>query len=321
MKTRLFLLLSAVLMWCTAAFAQAPITAPEAGTEYYILHTSGLCLSNDAGKLKIMSPGAVTAQRFTFEAVEGVDNTYNIKLVETGQYLAGDEPEGWTLVWVDDPTGNEMAQYRLSQSYMDSYITIACAGMANGENCIGSDNNNDGGGVYSDKNGLDGKHLWQLVVEIPINTSNLESAITTAEETLAGATIGDEPGQYPQSAATALQEAIDAAKEVLDNPADQAAVNNAVNDLNAAIVAFNEAVNPEEGTYLDGESKVLSSKTDLHLTDIDPLRNGATVDLQSPDAWLYFDNVKPSIAIDKYLSAVTVNGEAIEPGVNARVNI
>lgn len=324
MKTRLFLFLSAMLMWCTAAFAQeAAITVPEAGVDYYIVHSSGLYLSDDAGKLKIMTAGMSTAQRFQFEAVAGSEGVYNIKLVETGQYLAGDDPEGWTLLWVDDPTGNEMAQYKLNVSYMSDQITISCVGMPEGENCVGSDSNSEGGGVYSDKNGLDGKHLWHLVEagEEVIITSNLESAIATAEETLAGATIGEEPGQYPQSAADALQDAIDAANAVLENPESQAAVNNAVNDLNAAIVAFNEAVNPEEGTYLDGESKVLSSKTDLHLTDIDPLRNGATVDLQSPDAWLYFDNVKPSIAIDKYLSAVTVNGEAIEPGVNARVNI
>ncbi len=324
MKTKLFLLLSAVMMWCTAAFAQeTAITAPEAGVDYYIVHSSGMYLSNDAGKLKIMTAGTTTAQRFQFEAVAGSEGVYNIKLVETGQYLAGDAPDGWTLTWVDDPAGNEMAQYELNVSYMSDQITISCVGMADGGNCIGSDNNNEGGGVYSNKDGLDGKHLWHLVEagEEVINTSNLESAITTAEETLAGATIGEEPGQYPQSAADALTAAIAAAKAVLENPESQAAVNSAVNDLNAAIVAFNESVNPEEGTYIDGESQVLSTKTDLHLTDIKPLRNGATVDLQSPDAWLFFDNVKPSIAIDNYLKSVTVNGEAIEPGVNARVNI
>lgn len=324
MKTRLFLLLSAVMMWCTAAFAQeAPITAPEAGVDYYIVHSSGLYLSNDADKLKIMTAGTTTAQCFQFEAVAGSEGVYNIKLVETGKYLAGDDPTGWTLVWVDDPTGSEMAQFKLSVSYLSDQITISCVGMPAGGNCIGSDNNNEGGGVYSNKSGMDGKHLWHLVVagEETIDTSSLKSAIATAEETLEAATIGEEPGQYPQSAADALQDAIDAANAVLENPESQAAVNNAVNTLNAAIVAFNEAVNPEEGSYIDGENKVLSTKTDLHLTDVNPLRNGATVDLQSSDAWLFFDNVKPSISIDNFLEAVKVNGEAIEPGVNARVEM
>ena len=60
MKARLFLLFSLVLLWCTAVKAQ-PITTPEAGTEYFITHSSGLFLSSDGGTLKIMSPGVVTA--------------------------------------------------------------------------------------------------------------------------------------------------------------------------------------------------------------------------------------------------------------------
>ena len=48
MKTRLFLFLSAMLMWCTAAFAQeAAITAPEAGVAYSIVHSIGLFPGGD----------------------------------------------------------------------------------------------------------------------------------------------------------------------------------------------------------------------------------------------------------------------------------
>lgn len=329
MKTKLFLLLSAVLMWCSAAFAQdeevvPPLTEPVAGTEYFIVHSSGMYLSYDGGKFKVMNAGAVTAQRFLLEAVDGAEgNIYNIKLVEGGQYMAGDKPDGWTLTLVDDPADNTLAQFLIENSHDPKYIYIHCTGISGTSNLIGTDDNNVGSTVFSNKSSGDGKRCWLLeeAGEDVINTDNLENAIKTAEETLAGATIGEEPGQYPQTAADALQDAIDTAKAVLENPESQAAVNDAVNTLNAAIVAFNEAVNPDGGSYLDGENKVLSSKTDLHLSDTNPLRNGATVDLQSPDAWLYFDNVKPSIAIDKYLSAVTVNGEAIEPGVNARVNI
>ncbi len=326
METRLFLLFSTVLLWFSAAFAQEqtepPITEPEIGQEYFIAHSSGLYLSNDGDKLKIMSGGKVTDQRFVFEAIDGAEDTYAIKSVETGRYMSGDSPTGWTLLWVDEPS-DALAQYTIELSHDPSYIYIHCLGVSGEDNLVGTDQNSEGSGVYSNKDAGDGKRCWRLEVAEPgfVFTESLENAIETAEATLAAASIGDEPGQYPQSAADALTEAINDAKAVLENPADQAAVNNAADTLNGAIVEFNNSLTPPEGTYIDGEKRVISEKTDLHLTDRDPLRNGATVDLQSPDAWLFFDSVKPSIAIDEYVPSVTVNGKAIEPGVNARVEM
>ncbi len=244
MKTRLFLLFSLVLLWCTAVKAQ-PLTVPEEGTEYFITHSSGLFLSNDGGTLKIMSPGAVTAQRFLFEAVDGVDGAYNIKLVETGEYLWSD---GYTLKWTADPaslSNPSLAQYTLSVATNDAnYIAIACVGKDAGWNCIGSDNNEEGGGVYADKSGNDGKYNWNLQVATDdVVTTALENAIANAEAALAAVEIGEEPGQYPQSAADILTAAINAAKDVLANPVDQATVNEAVTTLNEAVNVFNNSMN------------------------------------------------------------------------------
>lgn len=244
MKARLFLLFSLVLLWFTAVKAQ-PITTPEAGTEYFITHSSGLFLSSDGGTLKIMSPGAVTAQRFLFEAVDGVEGAYNIKLVETGEYLWSD---GYTLKWTADPASLSdptLAQYTLSVAENDSrYIAIACVGKDAGWNCLGADGNNDGDGVYADKSGKDGKYNWNLQVATDdVVTSALENAIANAEETLASVEIGNEPGQYPQSAADVLTAAINAAKSVLANPTDQSTVNDAVTTLNEAVNVFNNSMN------------------------------------------------------------------------------
>ena len=327
MKSRLVLFLSTVLMWSGATFAQEqetepPITEPVAGQEYFVVHSSERYLSNDADKLKIMTAGAVTDQRFVFEAVEDAEGTYSIKSVETGRYMSGDKPEGWTLTWVDEPS-DALAQYSIEISHDPKYIYIHCLGISGTSNLIGPDENHEGSTVFSNKPAGDGKRCWYLVEAEAgaVVTTNLENAIATAEATLADATIGEEPGQYPQSAADALTEAINAAKAVLENPTDQATVNSAVDALNAAIVEFNNSMIPATGSFIDGENRVFSDKIDFHLSDVDPLRNGATVDLQSPDAWLFFDNVKPSIAIDKYVPSVTVNGEAIEPGVNARAEM
>ncbi len=74
----------------------------------------------------------------------------------------------------------------------------------------------------------------------------LEQAIADAQKVLDEADIGTEPGQYPQDAADALQQAIDAAHTVLDNPGTTAfMVTTEIGDLEKAVDAFNDSVNPE----------------------------------------------------------------------------
>jgi len=57
---------------------------------------------------------------------------------------------------------------------------------------------------------------------------------------------------------------------------------------------------------------VVSGKTLLHLTSSTPLVN-STVDLQSPDSWLYLDAVRPSAAITQYINTkkITINGNSV----------
>lgn len=62
-------------------------------------------------------------------------------------------------------------------------------------------------------------------------------------------------------------------------------------------------------------------KTDVHLTgDGAPFIN-STFALTSADAWLFFDNVKPSVVISNWLDKVTVNGIAAAINPNVRVAI
>lgn len=62
----------------------------------------------------------------------------------------------------------------------------------------------------------------------------------------------------------------------------------------------------------NGYAVTVKGKTDLHLTSGSaPLAGGSTVDLQGENAWLFFDNVKPSLVIANYLSQVTVDGQAV----------
>ncbi|MEI6946458.1 glycosyl hydrolase [Paraflavisolibacter sp. H34] len=66
---------------------------------------------------------------------------------------------------------------------------------------------------------------------------------------------------------------------------------------------------------------VLNGKTDLHLTgETAPLAN-SSVELNSPDAWLFFDNLRPSVVQADWLDQVTINGMPALNNPNIRLAI
>jgi hypothetical protein len=74
---------------------------------------------------------------------------------------------------------------------------------------------------------------------------------------------------------------------------------------------------------LENESLVLNKAIDLHLTDATmPLKN-STVNLESEDAWLFFDNLVPSVVLEKYSKSILINGKAlmVDVGGNGRIAI
>ncbi len=66
---------------------------------------------------------------------------------------------------------------------------------------------------------------------------------------------------------------------------------------------------------------VLSEAIELHLTSSDnPIQN-SKVKLNHPDAWLIFDNLRPSEVMAKYNASVYINDQVLNPGTNARIAI
>lgn len=66
---------------------------------------------------------------------------------------------------------------------------------------------------------------------------------------------------------------------------------------------------------------IVSGRTDLHLTgETTPLIN-SSVELNSDDAWLFFDNIKPSAVIANWLDKVTINGVPAANNQNLRISI
>lgn len=63
----------------------------------------------------------------------------------------------------------------------------------------------------------------------------------------------------------------------------------------------------------------VNGNSELHLTGDTSVLTNSTINLASDEAWLYFDNVKPSEVLSSYISKVKINGEAAVKNVNFRI--
>lgn len=70
---------------------------------------------------------------------------------------------------------------------------------------------------------------------------------------------------------------------------------------------------------LADEQLTLDRPIYYHIQAASNCLQSSTVNLTSVDAWLFFDNVKPSEVMKNYGSFITIDGEALEPFVNCRV--
>lgn len=82
-----------------------------------------------------------------------------------------------------------------------------------------------------------------------------------------------------------------------------------------------EAKKIEIKSALNNKTLVLDEGIDLHLYDANtPLKN-STVDLQSEDAWLFFDKMRPHEVVGKLTKSILIYGKEIKigPGGNGRI--
>lgn len=66
---------------------------------------------------------------------------------------------------------------------------------------------------------------------------------------------------------------------------------------------------------------VFTEPVELHLTSASNPFSNSSVSLNHTDAWLFFDNIKPSVIIDNFASNILINGSLLNLGVNGRVAI
>jgi hypothetical protein len=72
-------------------------------------------------------------------------------------------------------------------------------------------------------------------------------------------------------------------------------------------------------SYTDKEI-VIDGQTDLHLTATTQILNNSVVKLNSPDSWVFFDNIRPQVVADSLLQFIYINNNAAVLNTNVRVS-
>ncbi|MBN2165082.1 MAG: T9SS type A sorting domain-containing protein [Marinilabiliaceae bacterium] len=72
---------------------------------------------------------------------------------------------------------------------------------------------------------------------------------------------------------------------------------------------------------VSNQTITLSDAVEYHITNANNAITNSTISLNHEDAWLFFDNVRPSEVVSKYKSSILINGTAFTPETNGRVAI
>lgn len=87
------------------------------------------------------------------------------------------------------------------------------------------------------------------------------------------------------------------------------------------VIPANSHGKPElNALMLVGQQVGLSSAIDYHVLADSALSN-SKIDIAHPDAWVIFDNIRPSDVVEKYISSLSINGQQAVHDQNCRVAI
>lgn len=121
--------------------------------QYLIRHSSGLYLSESNGKCVLGHEDE--ASLIQFENVEAERYVYGMHS-SSGSYLASDQ--GWMFEFHSD-LSSPYSHFAVERSPEAGSVLIKNIGR---DRYLGTDDNNRGGGIYTDKSGTDVKHYWRL---------------------------------------------------------------------------------------------------------------------------------------------------------------
>ncbi len=223
------------------ASANAPF---KVGTKYNIVHSSGYLMTTTGGTVKVVSEDADDAgQVFTFvpAPADAAATGYNLQ-ADDGTFV---HRQGSWDTKAD-------ADYDLTQAnaifqVVDQGTYIQLKNMGSGS-VLGTDSNNDGSTVYSNKNGTDSKFRWTLKEFIPKDQRddeyNFRQLLAKAQKTLAeisASTIGTDLFMTSRTAYDTFAAAIATAESVTTG------YKAATETLQAALATFtaNKQVKPD----------------------------------------------------------------------------
>ncbi len=223
---------------------------PDPSKIYNVIHSSGFFLGIDSvatQNIKIYNVSYDENQQFKFIPAEETPGAFYMQLVSTGKNFCRDHADGWGSNWWNEAVNIDplLAQFYIKRTADGLYRLKTVAASARGDGYIGTDGNNANDGVYSDKNGKDPKHHWNIKL-LPEGAQKeaLVAALALAENLFAITTGGTDPDQYPADARNALEQSIATAKDIISNSNVQSEVNEATADLNLVMKNYRLSVNP-----------------------------------------------------------------------------
>jgi len=161
------------------------VLTANAQSEYkYVVHSSGNILGLGAdNRADLLDPTSDNAVPLRIKSLS--DGSYLLALDgEPVRYLSLGTNNRWSTYFLEDSTDTR-AHYSIEES--GKYVKLKNQST---NSYLGTDDNNIGAHVYSDKNGSDLKHLWRLSdtpeVEILIDTLSYAVAIDARRQTVEG---------------------------------------------------------------------------------------------------------------------------------------
>jgi len=169
-----------------ATYQQGAVKAFEVGKQYNIVHSSGYYMTTTGGTVKIVTADVDDlGQVFHFvPAPEGAAASgYNLEAADGTFVTRSGSWDTKANSTVDLATANAI----FNVLDRDTYVQLQNMGSGS---VLGTDNNNDGSTVYSNKNGTDGKYRWTLKEFVPKDQRddqyNFEELLGKARNMLSG---------------------------------------------------------------------------------------------------------------------------------------
>jgi len=146
-----------------------------ANNTYYIVHSSGLYITEANGSVKINTATNTVNQQFLFTPIAGSPDAYNLQVVSTGAYIAKTGTYNVTLGTT--PTAN-VSRFIVQPVAGTQKYTLKCL---DNNKYLGTDATTAGSTIYSDKSGTDTKHYWSFkLYKQALNTTALDPSITVS---------------------------------------------------------------------------------------------------------------------------------------------